>query len=77
MIYDAIARYNAGTFSSLPMPEGPSMGSPVRDEAELGHEGPTHDATVGDELVSPRVDATSDPMGVTSLASSSSLPGMP
>ena len=77
MIDDAIARYDAGTSSSPPMPEGPSTGSLMHEEVELRHENPTPNAIVGDELVSPRVDATSDPMGVISLASSSSLPGMP
>jgi hypothetical protein len=51
------------------------MGSLVHDETELKHEGPTLDATVGDELGSPRVDTTPDPMGVTDLASSNSLLG--
>jgi hypothetical protein len=51
------------------------MGSLVHDETELKHEGPTLDDTVGDELGSPQVDTTPDPMGVTGLASSNSLLG--
>lgn len=64
MIDDAIAHYDAGTSSSPPMPKGPSTGSLMHDEVELRHQSPTDpNATVGDELVFPRLNATPTRLG--------------